>query len=639
MKKNILLLFLGITWCFTLFGQGINDTIIIDEIIVNNTRTEYFNDGAKKEVLDSSALFLLPSSTMGDVLLSTTPALLKSYGHSGAAATISLRGGGSNRTQVLWEGIPINSITMGDTDLSLIPSSCFNYVAIDHSGSGTNYGSGTFGGAIQLSHTPQWKKHRSFSIQSSEGSFSTKNNTASHSIGNKKIESKGAYFYSKSKGDFPYYDYVRLDTFKRANANYNRYGFMQNVYYKPSQKNLLSAGIWYSVKDGLLPGIVGSSSHVIETQLDSSLRVFVQFKQSLEKGLLIVRSAYINDYQLYTKKLSANIPKYFTYSEITNTEYLNSITYRRYITPKLQAHIEYQNNILKANVDNYDSIAQEKNQHFVSALKYSSHLFNANIAVRQEYKDGTPIPFIYNIGGNYDLKKAKSIVRVNHSKKYRTPTFNDLYWRDWGNPNLKPEYGYSSEIGIQTTLIETKSQNLVNDITYFRSSIKNMIIWSPNGAVWNPINLLEAKLNGFEYRIKHYYKNSKFNLKNFIGVDVNTSHVSDNYNLSADKSVIGHQLYYVPKISFIYSPSLLYKNWYFSLITNWQSKRFYEVDKSIDAYYTIDTYIKYQAKSKKTTVNYSFNIKNITAKNYELIRSYPMPGRYFEFGIQLIFNK
>ena len=42
---------------------------------------------------------------------------------------------------------------------------------------------------------------------------------------------------------------------------------------------------------------------------------------------------------------------------------------------------------------------------------------------------------------------ADNDVLLTYSEGFRAPTFNDLYYPQFGNPDLKPEYSKSYEIG------------------------------------------------------------------------------------------------------------------------------------------------------------------------------------------------
>jgi outer membrane receptor protein involved in Fe transport len=240
---------------------------------------------------------------------------------------------------------------------------------------------------------------------------------------------------------------------------------------------------------------------------------------------------------------------------------------------------------------------------------------------------------------NYKFINIPLSIRVNSGKKYRTPTFNDLFWSDWGDPNLKPEYGYAHEAGVQYSIIDKSNSLLTADFSVYQSTLHDMIMWAPNGAVWNPMNLAQANIQGFEIRLQHVYKSENLRVQNKVGFDINNSHIVEVYN-TKENHLKGQQLYYVPKYSLNYFPTFTYKNWFWGTNFSYNSEKYFDaLLLPIDDFFTIDAFVKLRAKTKNAQIQYSFNVKNITNTKYELIKSFPMPGRYYEFGIQLIFNK
>ena len=65
-------------------------------------------------------------------------------------------------------------------------------------------------------------------------------------------------------------------------------------------------------------------------------------------------------------------------------------------------------------------------------------------------------------------------LKVNAAKVYRLPTLNDLYWSPGGNPNLKPEEGFTYE-GSFELKIPYHHFLLETEMTYFNKNITNWI--------------------------------------------------------------------------------------------------------------------------------------------------------------------
>ncbi|MDD5135920.1 MAG: TonB-dependent receptor, partial [Candidatus Omnitrophica bacterium] len=84
------------------------------------------------------------------------------------------------------------------------------------------------------------------------------------------------------------------------------------------------------------------------------------------------------------------------------------------------------------------------------------------------------------------------------SRSFRAPTFNDLYWPDqgWvvGNPSVKPERGWTVEVGYDTKIGDIFSAG----ITYYRSSFTDLINWLATNNVWRPSNINSAVINGID---------------------------------------------------------------------------------------------------------------------------------------------
>ncbi|MFO7869713.1 MAG: TonB-dependent receptor plug domain-containing protein [Bacteroidales bacterium] len=635
--NKIVCFFLLVMFFVQSFAQQSDDTVVMSKVTVIAHPERFFSDGAKLEIIDSAALSSPSATTLSDVLMQSTTSLVKSYGHSGAASSLSLRGAGASRSAVLWEGFQLNSITMGEADLSLLPAQAFNYVAIDHSGSGTLYGSGSVGGALNLGYKPRWRTHKDFSVSLSQASFQTYNASFQHTIENTRMSLSGTSFYVESEGDFPYYDYVRLDTFNRTNAAYNAYGLVENFHYKFSHTALMRAGLWYQVKNAELPGILGSSLENAEHQKDSSLRVFALFKKSFDKSIVTIKSGLFNTHQLYTKKMSSIDSLYSTYSDIHNTQTVSSLTYKMFIHSDITAHVEGVYTYKQARVADYGDNIREQQYSAIAGVQYSPEKISISGGFRQDYVPDISIPFIYSCGLEYYCDTLPLVFRITIGKKYRRPTFNDLYWLGWGNPDLVSEHGFSFECGAQYTY-EHKRHVFVSDVAVFNADINDMIMWKPSGSVWTPMNVSQARIQGAEFRLVHSYAtyNNAVSLNQKIGYDVNTSHV---VKMDSDNSAEGHQLYYVPKYSFHYAPSVRYDMWHMGAHVNYQSLRYYGAGKFLPSYYTLDLFVNYTFSTQDVLSDLRVSVTNISDVRYELIRSYPMPGRAFEFSLNFKINK
>lgn len=628
---------LGIFVCVHVYSyaQHVNDTIQLDSVAVFK-QFEYFNNGAKREVFDQTALHAYSSGSLQTLLQQNSACIIKSYGN-GASANISLRGAGSSQTQVVWEGFPINSITMGETDISLVPINCFNSVVIDHSGFATNYGSGTFGGVIELVSIPEKQKHVRSSIQYSQGSFGTRKYAGMFSVGSHKFQSKTSGIFQKATNNYPYYDYIRRTHTTRTNSDYNSFSINQTLYAQWNSHIQSRGGVWIAARNLNLPAIMGTTPYFTENQQDSSFKSYMLTQAVYKKSNITFKSAYISDNQWYEKKSNSN-KNILNSSSIESQRWLNSIKIRQYISNTLTGDFEIQYNENSAMVSNYRDKKTEQTLAGIAALQYKTKRIQSNILIRKEHNSQYKIPVLYTIGLQYHILPNKFIVRANGGKKYRTPTFNDLYWEQWGNPDLLPESGHTWEIGSQQTWIHTKNTWLTSDVTYFEGYIENKIMWTPQGAVWHPMNIAQATIQGSELRVTAGTIKGNFTLSNTAGMDINTSHIAQTYNTTEESESVGHQLYYVPKYSLYVQPTVQFKSWNVRIHAIYNSKRYYAIQTSMPQYFVLNAHIEHKITTKKITSIFGISAQNITNTVYESIRSYPLPGRYMECNIQFLIN-
>jgi vitamin B12 transporter len=86
-------------------------------------------------------------------------------------------------------------------------------------------------------------------------------------------------------------------------------------------------------------------------------------------------------------------------------------------------------------------------------------------------------------------------VLLTYSEGFRAPTFNDLYYPDFSNPDLKPETSKSYELQWRSQL----SENSRLEASLYRTDLEDAIIFGSNS---RPENVASARINGFEAALK-----------------------------------------------------------------------------------------------------------------------------------------
>jgi len=155
MKKPILL-FIGLCLAATITAQekpagngwwNNNPSLVMPIREVGVTGIRPMKEiGVQKTQLDTLVLHENIALSMADVLTFNTAIFIKQYGRA-TLSTVAFRGTAASHTQVMWNGMRINSPMLGMTDFSMIPSYFVDDAAPPPQGGGA-------GLAGQVSHHP-----------------------------------------------------------------------------------------------------------------------------------------------------------------------------------------------------------------------------------------------------------------------------------------------------------------------------------------------------------------------------------------------------------------------------------------------------------------------------------------------------
>jgi vitamin B12 transporter len=180
------------------FSQNRKDTVkiktveVIETIIPEAYKTTQFDSLTRENATD-----------LAELINNNSAAFIKSYG-AGSLASISFRGTGASHTQVLWNGVSLNSPMNGQIDFSLYPTLFFDEAELHHGASGLINGSGALGGSIILNNTEQYSKKTKITIKQTAGSFNNYSSALKIKLGNKKWFYETQLFGKTDRNNFEY---------------------------------------------------------------------------------------------------------------------------------------------------------------------------------------------------------------------------------------------------------------------------------------------------------------------------------------------------------------------------------------------------------------------------------------------------
>lgn len=634
-------LIIGLCACiFTIQAEGqksITDSVYtIKGIDIYGSRLEDFGVGASVQRFDSTSLKTHRTESISE-LISLSGVNIKANG-VGGLSSLMLRGGGSSHTAIIWNGLNIQSPMSGSTNLSIFPVNMFNSVKLQYGGSGTLFGSGAVAGVVHLSSGNLFNTPNSISVTLGRGSANSRNGSLNLKFGNSKIASSFKVSLLESDNDYEFHNTTKFHNPKEriSNAGTSQVGFVGDVMLRLSEATSWSLSGWYQNSDQdiqtQMSNTIPNSSNQKDNQFYTSSNLKFKKKElalSLKNGLLFGKIIYAdptinlktnNHFNSFINELEGR------YSIASNQEFLGGLNYTH--------EVAYSGDYTNKN-------AQRDRASIFSSYKISllENRLKSVFSVREEIVDHNAAPIVFSIGSDYQFLKNLTI-KGNFSRNYKLPTLNDLYWANTqfaeGNPDLKPESGWSGEMGL-VHLFSSKGIRVENSITLFRTYINDWIVWLPtvinNISKWKPFNVDLGKTYGAEVKSSILVSLHK------VSFLMNGFYSYTHSRMYSNESNKGEPMIYTPKDKFSGSFSVKYSDLSIQYAHTFNGERLIDYASPPLPYYNLgDFSIGYDRKFKSFKAELDFKVHNVWNTDYQLTASYAMPLRYYSLALTVDIN-
>ncbi|MBR4999453.1 MAG: TonB-dependent receptor, partial [Rikenellaceae bacterium] len=258
---------------FDIQAQSLSERVItLTEAVVDTTFSSEIAQpiGQKNSTFGKMTLHSGRSRELGEVLAANSSIYIKSMGR-GSLATASIRGTSSNHTQVLWNGMPINSSMVGSFDFSTIPTFFLDRVTLALGAADSRGVSGVLGGTIRLESVAAQSGAETL-IEYGSNNTQTYGISAGYKLGNVSMSTRG--WLQSSDNDFQFLNKVlSKDPFyaRRTDSDYTQGGVMQQFATQIGH-TALKADFWAMWGERSLPQPIVVSHTSSESQKDLSVR-------------------------------------------------------------------------------------------------------------------------------------------------------------------------------------------------------------------------------------------------------------------------------------------------------------------------------------------------------------------------------
>lgn len=628
MRLAVCILFFSIP-IFGMYAQDMApDTIHnLNDVTIYSSRINSFAKGQAVQTIDSLTRTEYPAGSLAELITGFTSAHIRNYGQ-GTLSTLSFRGTSANHAGLLWNGIRVSPPNIGYVDLSLVQGSFFNDISILYGGASPMFGSGSIGGGIHLENRPVFEKSGAdLGLDLSGGSFGTMAIEANGAVYRQKFYSRSAFSIMNAANDFSYKN-LKGEDVQLPHAGIFKSGFIQDIAFHLPKNQYIMASAWFQYADrDIPPTLTEENSEAVQT--DRSWRAMISWKDHNERNNLEAKLAYFNEFTRYEDPLAS------VYSTIQNQSVVSSFESTWEIGKNSAIFAGSQFTYEFADLDYYDQPRDQENIAVFVSYRHNFPLLKWQFSLngRQEFLTEYQSPFLFSAGAEGKIWRFIS-GRLNVSRNFRAPTFNERYWQPGGNPDLKPEKSWNEEAGISLEN-QFPSSNMKFSVTAFNSHVENWILWLPGGSFWSVENAQEVWSRGFEISGNQLISLGAVSL--FLAESYSFTKSTNEKKLFDLDASYRKQLIYTPLHRLVIKTGAVFKGYNLTVKGNFTGEVFSSKDntESLPPYFLLDAVVSKSFKIKNEyPLTIQFNLNNILNADYQAIPYRPMPGINFLLTIR-----
>ncbi len=606
-KKMIFAVFCCQFLSIPLFAQqqkvDTTHTYSIPEITVSDIyQTREVRSTAPLQVFSKDALKNLHALQVSDAVKHFAGVTVKDYGGIGGLKTVSIRSLGAQHTAVGYDGITLTDCQTGQIDI------------------------GRFSPSILLEQqlNSKWTVSANGEWMSSDGHYPY------------------TLHYGDAKEDLTSREKRKNTDVQTFRAEAGLYGIFSDkeqyrlkAYYFQSSRGLPKATTLYN-------------DHSLQQLWDKNTFVQSQYKKEFSRQWVFQSSAKWNwSYQRYLDPDTPNSKGKTENSYYQQEYYLSaSVLYRMLDNLSFSLSTDGSINTMNANLNEF---AQPTRYSWLTAFagKYMNDWLTISASalatiINEDVKEGGSAgnhrkltPYISASFKPFYHEEFR--IRFFYKDIFRLPSFNDLYYQEVGNTKLRPENARQYNVGL------TYSKNVCPFLPYLSATIDayynkvtDKIIAYPtkNLAVWSMRNLGEVEIKGID-------ATGSLSLQPWERIRIN---LSGNYTYQQALDITNsdptteagrtykHQIAYTPRVSGSGQAGIETPWINFSYSFLFSGKRYVQneniAENSMEGYSDHSISISRSFHILKTHTSVSVEVLNIANKNYEIVKNFPMPGRF-----------
>jgi outer membrane cobalamin receptor len=641
---------------------NLKDTVKINEVEVKAMKPKVEDKSLEPmQQITRIELDRVGGSTADGAVKTFSGVILKDYGGVGGIKTVMVRSLGANHTGVFVDGIPFSDVASGQVDLGKISTDNADNVSLSIGQTSALCQPARFYASANViniqSADPLFDStlyhfkiaYRTGSFGMMNPRFSLQNKISRHSFSDVSCN------YIKANGVYPYkiqLGSAKDTSMKRNNSDIRSVNINARYVSFFNDSSKLSANCYfYNSQRGLPGAVIFYNPFSTQRLWNNDFFSNMQYQTNPQKQLQWLSTIkYSNNYLRYLDPLFLNTAGKLDNRYLQHEYYISQAgSYRIFDSLHLSLSSDFFVNTLNANLPGY---ARPTRYSWLTAasLQYAVNRFEADgsmleSVIREQTETGNAaqprnvlrpsLMLGYKISNKPFIK-----VRMLYKDVFRMPTFNDLYYSLVGNNNLKPENAKQYNIGLtgysHWRFIEYCSFKI--DGFYNRVTDKIVAIPTQNLFVWSMTNIGKVDCKGTELQ-------AIFQTKALTGVRYsllcNYSY-QQAFDVTDPKSTTyNQQIPYVPYETFSANLSASIKRFSLSYTSLFNGFRYVlgenTYENMLPGWWVSDISALYDLPVKDYKLRCKVEVNNIFDTQYEVIRSFPMPGRSVFVTLSMIY--
>ncbi len=675
MKSLLLILFSALAVSTKAQNSQQDSVHTIKEVVITARLTQ--REIVPAQSLEGAELQRLNSQSVADALRYFSGIQLKDYGGVGGIKTVDIRSMGTHHLGIFYDGIELGNAQNGQIDLGQFSLDNIEEISLYNGQKSAIFQPasdfGNAGSVYIRTRKPRFfnGKNYNLKLKAKYGSSDLVRlsalweqhilPTVSTSLNAEHLTSSGKYKFNYRRVT-PNGEVAYDTTAIRQNGDIRADRIDFNV------NGILERGYWntkvyfYNSQRGIPGAIVNNVWRRGERQGDLNFFVQNRFQKDISDRFSTQWLAKYAFYRThYVNKDTTQLP---ADNRFWQQEFYLSTANAYEILPNWSASVSYDFRWNKLNADTYRFVFPTRYSNLISfATAFEARFLRVQGSVLASFihdklhpktrlMDGmkardnitkfTPALFIdFPLVDKYaNGTTTKFSVRTFAKRSFRMPTFNDLYYTDLGNSNLKPESATQYDLGM--VFHKQYNQGFVRNLYFqadgYYNTIHDKIIAYPKGQQfrWTMLNLGRVHITGVDVmgsialqplsdflitaRLQYTYQDAR--------------DVTD-----ASDTFFKHQIPYIPYNSGSAIVNLAYRNWTLNYSFIYSGKRYNQQENIPNNYmqpwYTSDVSLQYDFKIFGIKCRGMLEINNILDQKYDVILNYPMPGINGVVGLQV----